>query len=438
MSNDEIEFWNKTHIILRNRGYSLFILFSVSPKIKKDLLYATFTERLDDINFPKKFSKKHTRLDYSIFLEREKVWYGESHKDRLTAAQYLEYKYTQLFNELNPVLLVLGNGNHSSDMILKSIALKNTTPIVYIERGALPKSWHIDNLGITAGSNVARKSFDDLVNFKRTNSFEDYRSYYLQSKSTWWQQPTNYKLIDIKKRFNVSSRHKLILFANQLDNDTSNFLYNPFFKSNIDAFDWFCQSLALNNLEGFVLVKKHPHYKSDGNAFQNTLKKYNIDGAWVDDISLFDCIEQSDLICAVNSTMLFEALIYGKSVLQLGDSILNNKGAVYKLKNRNDYKTLYSWFNQEALSKKIHNYSRFMTYLIDNELSFFFKEAEVMELNSSEFFAQTLLNYIDDSRIGTYPKKFMRLHKYERNATIHKKIYNKIGKVYNKIVKHLR
>ncbi|WP_308992663.1 hypothetical protein QLS71_012995 [Mariniflexile litorale] len=434
LSEEEIEFWEQINVTLKDKGYTLFLLFQILPKSEVNFIYAKFTERLEHVIYPKNFSKKDKYFDFSTFLEREKVWYGESNSDRLTAAKYLKFKYSKLIKELNPVLLVLGNGNHASDMILKDTAKVNQTPIIYIERGSLPKSWHTDSLGITAGTKIARTSLSNLK-VDNSNSYKKYKPYYLKSKSTWWDQPSNKEQINIKKRYNIESNQNLILFANQLDNDTSNFLYNPFFSSNLKAFEWFCESLANNNLEGFVLVKKHPYYKGDNTVFQNVLKRYSLKGAWVDDIALFDCIEQADLICAVNSTMLFEALIYDKPVLQLGDSILNRKDVVYHLKSKTDYSTLQNWYRKESLQEKLDNYSMFMSYLIDNELSFFLKESKDMELNSVEFFVQKLLKFTDNSKQGSYPENFIKLNNYIPKDRLDKSFINKIKRIFNKIKK---
>jgi len=437
LSAEELEFWEQTNLALLNKGYTLFLLMQIVPKCKVGFLYAKFTERLDDVIFPNKFAKKDKRFDFTPYLQRENIWYGSSDRDRLTAAKCQKYKYTKLIQELNPTLLVLGNGQHASDIILKDIAIKNNTPILYIERGSLPKSWHLDSLGMTAGSEVAKKTLNELY---QTNSkkYVSYSNYYLESKSTWWKQPINDNPVNIKNRFGLETDQKLILFANQLDNDTSNFLYNPFFNSNILAFEWFCRSFIASNLDGFVLVKKHPHYKGDEHVFQNVLKKYSITGAWVDDIALFDCIEQADLVCAVNSTMLFESLIYKKPVLQLGDSLLNNKDIVYKLESETDFKTLQSWYNKVGLEERLINYTFFMSYLIDNELTFFFKGAKEMEFNSIDFFVQKLLKHENASRFGNYPKKFMKLNNYKPKTNIQKQLLNIIKRGYNKIHKFIK
>lgn len=60
----------------------------------------------------------------------------------------------------------------------------------------------------------------------------------------------------------------------------------------------------------------------------------NVHGDWVKDISIFEYLQPSDLICVENHIILHKVMHHKKPSLQLGQSILSNKDIVYKLLNR--------------------------------------------------------------------------------------------------------
>ncbi len=432
LSQDELVFWEQLYSELLKKGYDLYFLLSQVPKEKISIKYSHFIERLDNVMFPNDIQKKYKKCNFQGFLEREKMWYGTSDKDRLSAAKFQKYKYKTLLKELNPSLLILGNGQHAGDLILKEEAFQLDVPVIYIERGSLPKSWHVDKYGMTAGTEIAKETFNSLNLKDDISKYLIYKEFYLKSKFTWWDQPEKTIKNSIRDRFNIGNEKKIILFANQLDNDTSNFLYNPFFNNNLDAFSWFCKKIKEGKYNCFILVKKHPYYTRNGDQFNKILEDNNIAGKWVDDIPLDDCILQSDLVCAVNSTLLFEALIYEKPVLQLGDSLLNKKEIVYKIKTKEDSLTVKEWFSQINFNTKLSNFEKFMAYLVNSELSFFIREASELGLNYVDFFIKRILPYAKPRKGGS-PNKFLKLN----NVTIEESLSIRLKQKSKRYIKRI-
>ncbi|WP_053977499.1 capsular polysaccharide export protein, LipB/KpsS family [Mangrovimonas xylaniphaga] len=431
VSDEELNFWEAVHKVLLARGVELYMLLQIRPKRPVTFSFNTFTERLDDVEFPKSLRRHVKDIDFTAYLEREATWYGVSEKDRLKAAQYQYIKYKALINELNPCLVVLGNGQHAGELILKKVVKDKGTPLMYIERGSLPNSWHLDAYGMTAGTEIARKRLEDLP-LDGIQSYLKYRSYYLNRRETWWPQPELNNAVSIREKFQIAEDEKLILFANQLDNDTSNFLYNPFFETNAKAFEWFCKRLKQEGHKCFVLAKKHPHYRGDEFVFAQILEHTGQRGAWVEDIPLFECMNESDLVCAVNSTMLFEAMIYEKPVLQMGDSILNEKALVYQLKGYDDT-IVDDWYKAKGFDAMLESYKAFMSCLIDTELAFYFKGVEAMGLNYVDFFVAKLLNSVDGERKGDYPSAYDKLNSYKRPLSMAQRVKKKTKKLLSKI-----
>ena len=100
-------------------------------------------------------------------------------------------------------------------------------------------------------------------------------------------------------------------------------------------------------------------------------------------------------------------MIYEKPVLQLGKSILSNKDIVYEIENLNQSEIIGEWVNKENFSNKLSKYELFMSYLIENELSFFIDECFDMGFNNHTFFQKKILDKVDLNRKGNYPNKFI-------------------------------
>ncbi len=395
---DEVEFWNKLSTYFKAQNYNLIIIAPHPPKFKHDFLYSRFTEKLDKVETSANVSNDNKDKDYYIsYIEREEIWYGKSDTDRLSAARSQRLKYSMILDEANPALVVIANGQHAGELILKDEIISRNIPFLFFERGCLPKTWHIDKLGVTAGTEVAAKNITEIEDLG-TSKYDKYQNYYLEQKYTWWHQPNSDDELNLRKKYNIRDEQKIVFFANQLDNDTSNFLYSPFFDDNISAFTWLINQLKAK--ECYVIVKSHPWYSGPRDVFTKALKENNIDGVWLEDVSLFDCLKQADLVCAVNSTIVYEALMYKKPTLQLGLSILSNKEILYELKNKDDKKTIEDWFNNEDFQTRHQRYSTFMNYMIEKELCFFSKKCLSMNFNGAEFFYNKVIGELDEERYG--------------------------------------
>tara|TARA_B110000503_G_scaffold69322_1_gene108077 strand:- start:2586 stop:3890 length:1305 start_codon:yes stop_codon:yes gene_type:complete len=392
---DELKYWNDLSVALYKKGFHLVLLSPQSPGGYHHFINELFIERLDWVKINGSIDSEIT-IDYSKYLERENIWYGSSNYDRLSAAKIQREKYVKILDELNPCFVLVSNGQHASEIILIDEIKKRNTPHGFFERGCLTKSWHYDDIGITAGTTIANKGINQIELPSNTFLYDSFKKNYLNKKETWWSQPSINSALNIRDKYSIDVNTKLILFVNQLDNDTSNFLYSPFFQGNIDAFRWF-----LNTMKGvdcFVIAKKHPMYDSDDENFKTAFKELGVNGVWVDNISLFDCLEQSDFVCTVNSTVIYEALIYEKPVLQMGQSIISNKDIVYELKSLEELRVIDDWLNSEKLKQRLVLFKRFMSYMIDKELSFF--SYKTKGSNDFSLFLSIILERLDSKRKG--------------------------------------
>lgn len=409
--------------MLSDRGYNLFLLASSGPSQNNfNFNYSIFWERL---NFQEKYflptlTAKNYDLNYfSNLLKLENRWYGVKPNSRsLNAAFYLKNLYEILIEELNPCLAIIGNGHHATDVILNDVVESKKIPKAYIERGCLTNSWHLDLAGITAGSNIAQNYFEFDLNGD-TNLFNIYEKEYFKTKSTWWEQPKTSTNISLREEYEINEDQKIVLFLNQLDNDTSNMLYSPLFQNNLDAINWFSAQFLKENLNSIIFVKKHPKLSDQLKHSINNLRNV----IWIEDRDLFSCLVEVDLVCTVNSTGLYEALLHKKPVLQLGLSILSKKNIAYEIKNKNDTQILLDWYNTVGINKKINRFKHLVTYLISNELYFFSSELAPYSFPGADAFAKRLFTFFKEEREGNIPDRFLE----RKNALISKGELKKIG-----------
>jgi len=420
--NAELKYWNDLSLGLKKKGFNLVLLSTSSPKGDYNFISEKFVEKLDDVLIPQTVISNKSNEYYSKYLEREEVWYRGSKHDRLSAAKVKRARYIRLLNALNPCFVLIANGHHASEMILIDEIKERKIPHGFFERGCLTKSWHYDDFGITAGTEIANKSIDEIVLPESGELYDKFKVSYLSQKESWWFQPAINTELNIRKKYNINSKTKLILFANQLDNDTSNFLYSPFFNSNIEAFSWFLSSIK--EVDCFVVAKKHPWYMGENNAFNNAFKEFDVAGKWVDDISLFDCLEQCDFVCAVNSTVVYEAMIFEKPVLQMGKSLISNKNILYELKNINDLSIIYDWLDKEGFENKLDVFSKFMSYMIEKELSFFLDSFKVLGFQNFNLILEKILERADNDRCGDENLSFGMIYNKSRKGKVKSFIKN--------------
>jgi len=438
----EIIYWNKLSKLLKDKGFELYVFGNNKIKESVDFNAFQFFERAEDeieINY-KKFN--FDSYDISRYIERENVWYGNKNiEKKILGIKIKIVKYKKLLDELNPCVTILGNGEHANELIIKDILFNKKIPFFYFERGCLPNTWHFDFEGITANTKIAKTNINELkIQELSSENYNLYRLYYLSIKKTWWDQPKN-ETLSIRSKLNIPQEKKIILFLNQLDNDTSNFLYSPLYKNNIDAFNWLTNKISKHHNNYHVIVKKHPWYNDDNEQFLECLSKNNLEGSWVEDINIFDCIKQSDYVCSVNSTANFESLIYEKPVLQLGKSLLSNKNICYEVNSLNDDFIISEWLNKESLQERIVLFGKFMDFMINKELSFFINEkVDFNYLDHNMLFDLILKNV--KYTFGYYPNEYIKLTASPKisiqnsNSLLNikkTKIYKELKKIYFKL-----
>lgn len=396
MLNDyEASFWESLRHCLRKKGFELFLNGAVSLNSKKidlDVPYISIPHHLDNIQ-PFANDAATVHIESEKLLRREEEYFGQGdNRHRSRAIEKVYFLYRSLMEGLRPVKVLVGNGNHSVDMILISILNEMKIPYTFFERGPFPKTWHIDEYGMTAGTKAALRN-DTLWAMPPSTwlqKFDQYEELYRNQKETWWEQPAKNNC-DIRQRFKIPEQKKIILFANQLDNDTSNFLYAPLHRTNLEAFRWLCQQIEPLKNEFFIIGKHHPMNTESKSKFEKEVNKI---GVWVDDVPLEECLAISDYVAAVNSTLLYEALINRKPCLMIGQAVMSNKNIAYEVKSLNPEhtrETINAWLHREDIECRFERWGQLGASLFSDCLFTMDVQAEAIGMHGADELANTII-----------------------------------------------
>ena len=378
----EIYFWETLRYSLRNEGYELIKVGYTEPQKFMDVPFIKIPYGLDCYNFLPEIWQTNCPYELSIseadVLERQELWDGykcdtKTQNKRRIIIQFYTSFYASILQSIQPTLTVIWSGNHAQELILRDICQQLNYPFIYLERGFLAGTFQIDCEGILAGSHIGK-----LKNWKWQDEKEkaDWHSVasrvkenYLCSKQTWYQQNSNIGEKKLREQLKIPDDVKVLLFAGQVNEDTQTFLYSPHFLNNLDAFEWFCQTLA-NRDDIFILGKHHPMSRVSPEKYQDIIQKLiGNKGCWMSDVSLDDCLNLADRVAAVNSTVLYEALLFDKPILMLGESILSNKNIAYEIKDLlSGIDVVDQWLVVNDFQDRQKRWNDFAAYLLSSSI----------------------------------------------------------------------
>jgi len=324
-------------------------------------------------------------------LNRFDWWFEKSSSEidnnqRIAFLHYHLTHYSKLIKLHKPSLFLIWNGFDPRHLILSALCDHYNIGKIYLERGPLPGINFYDNLGVLCSSSIYKKKID----YKSINSQRRYNyfKWYNNNNETLWEQP-NKKSDDIRKKYRIASSLKVTLFVGQVDNDVQTQQFSPHFSSNLDAFSFFLKHVRRDN--HFILGKHHPKSKIDVNSYRDLIREEK-NAVWSDELNLYDCLEVADNVVAVNSSVIFDALIYKKPVLALGETILHGQNIIYEYMSGDD-NIVESFYSNTNLAQKLNRFDLFFEYLLINHLIF------IEEQDSAFNFSKYLIDIIEEVNI---------------------------------------
>lgn len=379
-SEKDVVFINALYHSLCKSNYRLILIgWNIVPEewnlkafylqIPQNLNY--FKSDIDKSKITKEFDAYDISLEF--LLDRFHWWFGSAKSEeqihnRIHFLYFHLHFYLKLIKEYNPSLILIWNGNESRQFIFSTLADKFKINKVFFERGPLPSTLFYDNEGVLGNSSFVKNNIcDDSVISNKDNLFSNYISWYNKTTETLWEQPEKKDNISIREKFNIPTDKKITLFIGQVDEDVQNKMFNPYFSSNIEAFKWFLNNN--NNDDYFILGKHHPKSRISINEYQSKIKDNKL-AAWSDEIILEEALKIADNVVTVNSSVVFDALIYKLPTLVLGQTILDSKNATYEFQPEESNEILKAFYEKKNHVEKVENFGRLIKYLFQSHLLF--------------------------------------------------------------------
>jgi len=381
MTPDETAFWNALRAGLNEHGLELMLIAHHRPKGDVAVPVLRVHNGLDVARPPDRtqgwqpwLAQQVEPIDEAPLLERERLWRGpetspEQRENRRRALYWFRAFYAEALRIARPVLTLIWNGHHAQEMLLDTLCRECRCPVAYIERGPFRGTIQVDTDGVLGGSRIASLAAWDPPEPKQAARWlesmraieQDYRS----TQTTWWEQPESLGADAVRRRLGIRPERRVLLFAGQVDEDVQNLLYAPEYPHNLAAFKAFCDLLRGRN-DIYILGKHHPKSRRAPAEYDAVLGS---DWCWASDLSLADCLAVADRVAAVNSTVLYEALMLEKPVLAMGRNLLSGKGIAYELAGRPpENEQIQDWLNAEDFSSRLDRWREFGAFLLANAL----------------------------------------------------------------------
>ncbi|PLB17771.1 MAG: Capsular polysaccharide biosynthesis protein [Flavobacteriaceae bacterium FS1-H7996/R] len=373
-------------------------------------------------------------LSIEFLLNRFNWWFPKSKNDSEVQARmaFLHYHlcfFLTLIKKYTPFLVLVWNGNDPRQYILSHLCQWFKINRLFVERGTLPSLLFYDSKGVLSHSSIASLQQETFIkNTCDLDKFKHYVGWYKNTSETLWEQPERKDQEDLRTKFGIDKEQRIILFIGQVDNDIQAKLFSPYFSSNKQAFEWF---IDYGVEEGYFVLGKH-HPKSSVPKYEyDALIQNKLNVVWTDQVPLEQCLEIADKVVTVNSSVIFDALLYEKPVLSLGATMLDGKGILYEYNPKNMDLVLKLFYKDDDLSLKINNFKCLLDYMLNYNFVFLNEDKDILR------FTQLLLKLQDNDIL----KKTVD----DLNANVVENYLNNIGslpkskpKLKNKVVSYLK
>jgi hypothetical protein len=389
MTPPECAFWQRLDDALRTHACELVLIAHHKPQSPLLAPVVRATNGLDSAPADRKPAPDGAAT--RSLLERERLWRGlecdeAQVEQRRRAISHYRAFYAGALAVARPSLCVIWNGHHPQEMILRSLCERARTPALWLERGPLPTTLHLDSDGVLGGSRIAQEASWRWEHERERQAWrttlERVERAARERGATWWVQPDRIGAHALRAKLGVDGNTPILLFAGQVDRDVQNLLYAPGFDSNLDAFRWVVEQLKAGGRKVFLLGKQHPKSDTPPEAYREALG--DMHGAWLDSAALEDCLSVADRVAAVNSTVLFEALSIQRPALMLGAGLLSDKGVAYPPEE------FTAWLDARRWGERMERWRDFGAWLLAHELYSMLAPKDALGMRTAEALGETL------------------------------------------------
>ena len=321
--SQDIGFWETVRSTLAARGCRLVIAatadttYVVRADRRLNLWKLTPTDRLR--------SELEARLDWDR-LRLCALGYGETFDRTGIIEQALNLNLHLALER--PDLVLIYNDRRRVGNLLRQLCILHGLPSLVVERLPWPAWISVDPGGMLQDCELFRNIPEPSPEAQPLA--REYERLAGSNATTWWTQPQDRSSAHLDALIPPGKR--VLLFAHQVDEDAQNFAYNPHFKDNAEALSWIVRSLPEDE-SVFVLGKHHPKATTPPALYSGILGRH---GCWSTTHTMEECLARADAVVAVNSSLLFEAILTGKPVGSLGQTVLHDCGVFDQLSSPAD------------------------------------------------------------------------------------------------------
>ncbi|MHC4976189.1 MAG: hypothetical protein ACYTF7_06245, partial [Planctomycetota bacterium] len=163
MIASECVFWDSVGEALRARGAELRLITHNIVKGSMRTSYAQVANGLDAIAPRDGLADIPGWLDVDALLAREAMWRGpvrdgEHEAQRVRALGVYARLYEQMVLASEASVCVIWNGHHPQEMVLRRVCERFDVPTLWLERGPIPATLQLDEIGVLGGSSIASQS----------------------------------------------------------------------------------------------------------------------------------------------------------------------------------------------------------------------------------------------------------------------------------------
>jgi glycosyltransferase involved in cell wall biosynthesis len=422
MNAVDVAFWEGVHNKLIGCDSDIMLLVHHKPQTPCSFRWKIIPNLLSEITLPdinsnwmQNRGSKVTNEREQELLKLEAAWRGQpqttQRQRELELALFCaEDIMSEIVSNFQPNLVIIWNGLHAIEQILADIAKKHNCPLAWLERGPFPGTLQLDNQGILAASSPAKDnswSWNPKKDQKHWIAiFNNLIKDYTNGASSWWPQPETIGIEATRAKLGINGSKQVVVFFGQVDEDSQNLFFAPNFSDNLAAWSWLTQELAAyDNL--MVIGKHHPKSSRSANDYQQVTSDIS-NAKWVDDISVHDLMQVADLVAAVNSSTVFEALMSGLPAITLGNSLLSGKSIAYEIAPDNNCSNrLKQALQHSDIDQRLERFHDFGAYMLAKHLVTMQPEQEKFGINGRKTFAKRICALIEKETDYSQPPGYI-------------------------------
>ena len=311
LGKGDVDFWNEVGENLARKGLQIcFLAYSRGAN-------------LGGIRFP--------FVDVSSF--GASVHHSNADTEGAGDMLHVEATWRMTKSMLNVSLVIVWNGLHGVWRAWNNLVKREKFPHFIIEKGGFPDCYQIDKTGINGLSEYSNMTIDELrvesLDIGQGMRISEYLAGIQRSHNDTSSKSSGESL---KAKLNIPLDRKIVVFfgawdvAAGIQSEQFGLLQSPHFEGSHDAL-LEVQKVLESRSDSVLLYKLHP-CDAAGKNLDKLLWHGSID---VGKCNAIDLIELSDVVCGLQSSLLYMACALGKPILLLGKTVLSGKGIAFEL-----------------------------------------------------------------------------------------------------------